>query len=67
MSTTFATSRASKISNWGVSARRGGGLSNADGQRVHRQEDKRQDEQAADGGPDPGFHGRVHGLVAAAG
>ncbi len=44
----------------GQRTRCGGGLSDTDGQRVHRQEDQCQDEHAADRGPDPGFHGRVH-------
>ena len=50
---------------WGAHPGAGGGLSDAEGQRVHRQEDKCQDEHAADRGPDPGFHGRVHDGVAA--
>jgi hypothetical protein len=39
-------------------------LSDADRQRVHRQQDKGQDEHAARSGPDSGFHGRVHAVLA---
>jgi hypothetical protein len=40
-------------------------LSNADRQRMHRQQDKGYDEHAAGGGPDSGFHGWVHATIAA--
>ena len=40
-------------------------LSDAGRQRVHRQQDNGQDEHAADGGTDPGFHSLVHAAAAA--
>jgi hypothetical protein len=42
----------------------GGPLSHADRQRVHRQQHNDQDEHAAGGGPDPGFHSLVDAVAA---
>src|SRR5215831_7568906 len=44
---------------------RSGPLSDGQRHRVHRQRDNDQDEYAAGGSPDPGFHGLVYALVAA--
>jgi hypothetical protein len=55
---TSTPSRTRSSSSYGL-------LSNADRQRVHRQQDKGYDEHAAGGGPDSGFHGWVHAAVAA--
>jgi hypothetical protein len=49
-----------------ASTRYPGPLSDADRQRLHRQQDEGQKEHAASGGPDTGFHGRVHAVGATA-